>query len=125
MGSFNSSAVCVLDDDPSVLKAICRLLLSAGWESKAFAQPIEFLRYAETNQVPVAVIDMVMPLMNGLQVQSQLRRLSPATRVIMLTSADDPVIRVTAMNAGAFGFFSKPVRPDEFLVSVASAYSKL
>ncbi len=69
----------------------------------------------------LAVIDILMPEMNGLEVQTRLRRISPLTRVIVLTAKDDPSIRRIAMNAGASAFFIKGVQSDEFLAGVKAA----
>ena len=113
-----TAAVCLLDDDPSVLKATGRLLDSMGWKVNAFTDPIAFLEHAATHCPDVAIIDILMPEMNGLEVQTRLRRLSPATRVIMLTARDDPSVRRMAMNAGASAFFIKGVESGEFLAGV-------
>ncbi|PYL77227.1 MAG: hypothetical protein DMF26_04670 [Verrucomicrobia bacterium] len=69
----------------------------------------------------VAVIDMIMPEMNGLEVQTRLRRVSPSTRVIVLTAKDDPSVRRIAMDAGASAFFVKGVESGEFLAGVKAA----
>jgi FixJ family two-component response regulator len=53
--------------------------------------------------------------MNGLEVQSRLRRDSPKTRIIFITGRDDPAVRETALNAGAIAFLTKPFE-DEALV---------
>jgi FixJ family two-component response regulator len=114
-------AVYLLDDDPSILKATRRLLDSAGWKVVAFSDPIAFLEHAAVRYPDLAVIDLLMPEMNGLEVQTRLRRISPATRVIMLTAKDDPSVRRLAMNAGASAFFIKGVRSEEFLAGVKAA----
>ena len=111
----------MLEDDPSVLKATNRLLSSAGWKVEPFLDPIAFLRYAQEHRPEVAVIDILMPIMNGLEVQSRLRTLSPSTRLIVLTSNEDPTVRSTAMRSGAFAFFLKPAGKEEFLAEVQSA----
>jgi FixJ family two-component response regulator len=111
-------AVCLLDDDPSVLKSTGRLLDSAGWKVEVFTDPMAFLEHAATHSPGVAIIDILMPDMNGLEVQARLRRVSPATRVVMLTAKDDPSVRRMAMNAGASGFFIKGVESGEFLAGV-------
>jgi two-component system response regulator HydG len=123
LGLLNSNAnvVCLLDDDPSVLKGLSRLLRSAGWHAEQFSDPETFLFYAKTHRTPVAVIDIWMPLMNGLEVQSRLREISPSTRVIIFTGKDDPLVRATALNAGASAFFSKPFDDEEFLTTVRGA----
>jgi FixJ family two-component response regulator len=113
--------ICLLEDDPSVLKATGRLLSYAGWKVESFLDPIAFLRYAQAHRPEVAIIDILMPVMNGLEVQSRLRTLSPSTRLIVLTSNEDPIVRSTAMRSGAFAFFLKPASKEEFLAEVESA----
>jgi len=120
-GSNGHVTICLVDDDQSVLKATSRLLASSGWKVEAFLDPMAFLRYAETCQPQVAVLDVLMPIMNGLEVQTRLRTISPSTRVIILTSKDDPAVRTKAMAAGASAFFLKPVDDDEFLAGIESA----
>jgi two-component system response regulator FixJ len=114
-------AVYLLDDDFSVLKATRRLLDSAGWNVEAFTDPIAFLEHAAMRCPGVAVIDIRMPDMDGLEVQTRLRRVAPSTRVIVLTSKDDPAVRTTAMNAGAYAFFIKGVDNAEFLTKIKAA----
>ena len=116
-----TSAVYLLDDDTSVLKATSRLLDSVGWKVEAFTDPIAFLEHAAMHCPEVAVIDILMPDMNGLEVQTRLRHISPSTRVIVLTAKDDPSVRRTAMNAGASAFFIKGVESGEFLAGVKAA----
>ncbi len=116
-----TSAVYLLDDDPSILKATRRLLDSVGWKVEAFSDPIAFLEHAAIHCPDLAVIDIVMPDMNGLEVQTRLRRVSPSTRVIVLTAKDDPAVRRIAMNAGASAFFIKGVESGEFLAGVKAA----
>jgi FixJ family two-component response regulator len=116
--------ICLLEDDPSVLKATSRVLSSAGWKVESFLDPIAFLRYAQAHRPAVAIIDILMPVMNGLEVQSRLRTLSPSTRVIVLTSNDDPIVRSTAMRAGASAFFLKPANNEKFFTEIESAASR-
>ena len=62
-----------------------------------------------------------MPEMDGLEVQNRLVIISPETRVIILTSTDDPAVRATAMSAGASDFFIKGVSTDAFLAGIEKA----
>ena len=116
-----TAPICLLDDDPVVLRGTSRLLCSADWQVKPFADPEEFLAYAKTHRPPVVIVDIWMPLMNGLEVQSRLREISPSTRVIIFTGKDDPEVRSTALNAGAFAFFIKPVDNEEFVTAIRLA----
>ena len=121
--NLNGSAICILDDDPSVLKSTGRLLSSAAWPVQPFQDPHSFLNYARIHQPRLAVIDMAMSSMHGLEVQKRLREISPATRVVVLTANDDQVIRSSAIDAGATAFFVKPVEDEEFLSAIDSALS--
>jgi len=114
-------AVCLLDDDPSVLKGLGRLFSSAGLDAKTFDDPREFLRYAQTHRPAVALIDVCMPIMSGLEVQSRLGKISPSTRVIIFTGKDDPLVRSTALNAGASAFLTKPFDDEELLTAIRLA----
>jgi FixJ family two-component response regulator len=116
-----TATVCLLDDDPAVLKGMSRLLSAAKWDVKQFSDPAKFLVYSKTHRPPVAVIDVWMPIMNGLEVQSQLREISPSTRVIIFTGKEDPLVRSTALNAGASAFFAKPFDNQEFLTAIQMA----
>jgi FixJ family two-component response regulator len=114
-------AVYLLDDDASILKSTGRLLDSAGWKVETFTDPIAFLEQAAVHFPDVAVIDILMPDMSGLEVQRRLQTISPSTRVIVLTSKDDPSARNMAMNAGASAFFIKGVEGGDFLAGVKAA----
>jgi len=92
-----------------------------GWKVQTFADPADFLEHAATLRPHVAVIDIRMPGMNGLDVQNRLVTISPETRVIILTSADDPAVRATAMSAGASDFFVKGVSKNAFLAGIEKA----
>jgi FixJ family two-component response regulator len=118
---LNKETVYLLDDDSSILKSTGRLLDSAGWKVEAFTDPIAFLEQAAKHRPDVAVIDILMPDMNGLEVQTRLRRVSPSTRVIVLTARDDPSVRRKAMNAGASAFFVKGMESGDFLAGVEAA----
>jgi two-component system, LuxR family, response regulator FixJ len=113
--------VCLLDDDPSVLKGLGRLFESADLPLKKFSDPETFLDYARTHRPQVALIDVCMPQMSGLEVQSRLREISPSTRVIVFTGNDDPLVRSTALNTGASAFLTKPFDDTELLTSVRLA----
>ena len=116
-----TDVICLLDDDPSVLKAVARLISSVGWQAQQFSDPNKFLEYAKIHRAPVALIDVWMPIMSGLEVQSRLQEVSPSTRVIIFTGKDDPLVRSTVLNAGASAFLTKPFDDEELLTAVRIA----
>jgi two-component system response regulator HydG len=117
---YHNVTICLVDDDPSVLKATGRLLSSAGWKTESFTDPVAFLRYAGEFCPPLVILDILMPMMSGLEVQRCLRSVCPSTRVVVLTSKDDPSIRTKALDAGAAAFFLKPPPDEELLNEIES-----
>ena len=121
MQKEDTPTVCVIDDDSSVLRATGRLVMSAGWNVNLFDDPKAFLDYAQSNRPQAAVIDVDMPLMNGLEVQERLRKVSPSTCTIFVSSVTDPAVRERAMNAGASAYYLKPMDGEELLAAIAKA----
>jgi FixJ family two-component response regulator len=125
----NSSAVlppvagiiCLVDDDPSMLRALDRLLSSVGLQAQLFSEPLVFLSYVICNSVALAVIDIWMSVISGLEVQKELQAVSPKTRVIIMTGNDDYSVRNAAIRAGAVAYFDKPFDDDAFLAAVHQA----
>ena len=113
--------VCVVDDDHSILRATKRLLVTEGWNVEVFSDPSAFLRSAENDSCGVVVLDILMPIMSGLEVQSRLREVSPSTRVIILTSVDDPAVQSRALEAGAVAVLRKPINDQELLNQIQTA----
>lgn len=116
-----AEVVCLVDDDPSVLKSIGRLLASDGLAVRSFDRPKSFLAYTQANRVPLVVLDIWMEEMNGLEVQAQISALSPGTRIIIITGRDDPAAKLSALRLGVFAFFTKPFDGDKFLDAVRLA----
>jgi FixJ family two-component response regulator len=120
-----SGLVFLLDDDPSVLRSTGRLLDSQGWQVEGFTDPFAFLARAAQVQPDVAVLDVLMPKLNGLEAQRRLREVSPSTRVIILTSKDNPVVRARALEAGASAFFLKATEQRELLAGIEAAAAQI
>jgi FixJ family two-component response regulator len=116
-----SESVYVLDDDPSVLKAVDRLLATEGIKTRAFSDPADFLAFVQTRSVPVAILDVWMDRMTGLEVQFKLRRISPHTQIIIMTGRGDPGVKQTATEMGASAFFVKPFDDEEFISAIRTA----
>ena len=117
--------ICVLDDDTAILKALRRLLRSDGFQMTAFDESESFLEHAESHPISLAIIDIWMPEVNGLEVQRRLLSIAPDTPVIMMTGRDDPTARSTALAQGAAGFIAKPFKDVAFLGAVRAALRPL
>ncbi len=114
-------SICVVDDDLSMLKAIERLLHSEGLKVEKFSHPAAFLATIGRGSCKVAILDVWMPDMNGLEVQTTMRQTSPQTRVIFISGRDDASVRQAALDAGAFGFLAKPFDDESLLQLVRQA----
>ena len=117
LGINGCDSIWLLDDDASMLKALGRLLMSAGFSVEKFNHPAAFLSKLKQDGCRVAVLDVWMPDMSGLEVQACLRENSPETRIIFISGRDDLPVRQTALDAGAFGFLAKPFE-DEVLMQL-------
>ena len=113
--------VFVVDDDPSVLRSLQRLLRSAGWATETYDSAEEFLRARDPSAAGCVILDLAMPDIDGLEVQRRLVEAGMPLPIIFLTGRSDPPTIVRAMRAGASNFLCKPVDGDQLLASVAEA----
>ena len=115
-----ANEVCIVDDDPSVLKSMHYLLASEGFEVRPFNKAQDFLAHAGSHHVPV-VTDIWMDEVTGLELLARLCAISPRTKVIVITAREDLAARATAMAIGPVAFFMKPFNDDKFLAEVRDA----
>ena len=113
--------VCLVDDDASIRRSITRMLQLDGVDVRAFDEAQEFLAYLAANAVRLAILDIWMEPMTGMEVLAHLCAQSPQTRVIFLTGREDETAEQTVKQAGAFAFFMKPFDDNEFLHAVHRA----
>ena len=116
--------VFMVDDDEAVRKAISRLLRSAGIASAVFASPSEFLAQYNPDMPGCLVLDMAMPDLDGLQLQTALNEKGCILPIIFLTGHGDVSKSVQAMKQGAFDFLSKPVKDKDLLSAVRAAIER-
>ena len=119
--SASTKPICILDDDSSVLNSLRELLASEGFEAETFCDPDEFLTYAKSHPVKVAILDVWLLTTSGIEVQEQLQELSPETEVIMITGREERAIRTVALQNGALDFLSKPFDDEVFLRLIRDA----
>lgn len=114
----------LVDDDPGVLKALARMLRIAGYDSRQFSSPRDFLREHDPSIPGCAILDLTMPELDGLQLQRCLADDSIDRPIIFLTGNGDIPSTVQAMKAGAIDFLTKPVRREQLLAAIARAEEK-
>ena len=116
-----SPTVFVVDDDPSVLKGLSRLLRSAGWQAATYGSSDEFLRQYDPSAPGCLVLDIAMPGVDGLELQRQLADAGCPLAIVFITGHGDIPTSVRAMRAGALNFLAKPVNDNDLLAAVGEA----
>jgi FixJ family two-component response regulator len=112
----NIARVAVVDDEESVRKALCRLLRSAGFEVESFSSGIEYLNSLQTKKPDCLVIDLHMPVLNGIDVLNKMSEQGFKIPAIVITGYDGIGMTQRVMTAGALTCLHKPV-DDELLIS--------
>jgi two-component system sensor kinase FixL len=115
------AGVFIVDDDPSVLKAMERLIGSAGYMVETFASAQEFLQREDYDGNACLVADLHMPGETGLDLQTVLNTRAYTLPIIFLTGAGSASTGVSAMKQGAVDFLSKPVDEKLLLSTLARA----
>ena len=116
--------VFVVDDDPSVRRAIKRLVESVGLQVELFGSAQEFLRSKRPNAPSCLVLDVRLPGISGLDFQRELADANIHIPIIFITAHGDIPMTVRAMKAGAVEFLTKPFRDQDLLDAVHVALER-
>jgi FixJ family two-component response regulator len=116
--------VFVVDDDPSVRRAIKRLVESVGLQVELFGSAQEFLRSKRPNAPSCLVLDVRLPGISGLDFQRELADANIHIPIIFITAHADIPMTVRAMKAGAVEFLTKPFRDQDLLDAIHLALER-
>lgn len=116
--------IFLVDDDRAVLKALGRLLRSAGYATKSYFSAENFLSQDDGVLPGCVLLDLAIPGLNGLAVQEALARSGIKRPVIFLTGTASIQDSVLAMRAGAVDFLTKPVDSTALLSAIKSAEAR-
>jgi FixJ family two-component response regulator len=116
--------VFVVDDDPSVREALESMILQAGWEPKVCASAHEFLEQPRALVPSCLVLDVTLPGLNGLELQSLVAGDRVDMPIIFITGHADVPMTVKAMKAGAVEFLTKPIPEDVLLGAIGDAVAR-
>jgi FixJ family two-component response regulator len=116
--------VSVVDDDPSVRRAIKRLVESVGLQVELFGSAQEFLRSKRPNAPSCLVLDVRLPGISGLDFQRELADANIHIPIIFITAHGDIPMTVRAMKAGAVEFLTKPFRDQDLLDAIHLALER-
>jgi response regulator RpfG family c-di-GMP phosphodiesterase len=120
----SNHAILLVDDEPSILKALQRLLRNKGYPIKTAAGGVDGLRQIRESEVPIALIisDQCMPEMSGAQFLEQAKVIVPDAMRFLLTGYSDMSAVVEAVNKGEIHrYLTKPWNDEEFVLGVGQA----
>jgi FixJ family two-component response regulator len=113
--------IAIVDDDESVREAAVSLFRSMGLPVLSYGSAEEFLNSDMTEHISCLVLDVHMPGMSGLSLQSYLESTGRHVPIVFVTAFSDDRVRVRAMDAGAICFLTKPFCEGDLLEGVRSA----
>jgi FixJ family two-component response regulator len=119
-----AGTVFVIDDDPSVRRALERQLRTAGFRVEAFESAQDYVARAPQAAIACIVTDVRMPGMSGLDLQDSLAQAGGALPMVFITGHGDIPTTVRAMKGGAVNFLPKPFDEREILAAVAEALER-
>src|ERR1700758_2397248 len=116
--------VFAVDDDASMREALARLFRSIGMRAQIFASAQDFLMFKRPDAPACLVLDVRLPGVSGLDLQSQLAAANLEIPIIFITGHGDIPMSVQAMKAGAVEFLTKPFRDQVLLDAIHAALER-
>jgi len=117
---MDNKSVLIVDDDKSILRFFMLVLQRKGYKTDTAETGKEALEKINSQFYDVALIDVVLPDMNGLDL---LKRIPPKTKKIVMTGTASEENHKRAQTEGANVYLLKPIRPEELLQIIANSLS--
>jgi len=111
----------IVDDDPSVLKALARLIRTHGFHANAFVSAQEFLAALRDELPDCLIVDLQMPGMSGLELHQHLTLRGIEIPTIIITAHDSTDVRQRCELAGTAGYLLKPLQDATLFAAIAEA----
>jgi FixJ family two-component response regulator len=113
--------IAIVDDDPSVLKALARLLRTRSLNARTYRSGRQFLASLAEGLPDCLIIDLQMPEMTGLELQQDLARKGVRIPIIIITAHDEAGMRERCKALGAVAFLSKPLQDTSLFAAIDAA----
>lgn len=117
-------SVLVVDDEPGIREFLQIMLNREGYDVSCAANGIEAINFFKKKRYDVVVADIRMPKVNGFEVLTRIKEISPETNVIMITAYASFETAVESMKEGAYDYITKPFNVDEVKTTVKHALQK-
>ncbi len=116
-----SPRIAIVDDDPSVLKALARLLSTRALIAKTFQSGKKFLASLQDEVPDCLILDLQMPEMTGLELHQDLGRRGVQIPTIIITARNEAEMRERCASAGAIAFLPKPINDTSLFAAIELA----
>ena len=123
MGDPRDHVVFIVDDDRRIREALCELLASFEMHAVAFGSAAEYMAYPKPDLPACLVLDVELPDMNGLELQSRIAQ-GDHPHIVFITGHGDIPASVRAMKAGAVDFLPKPFKEPELMRAIDAAIAQ-
>jgi FixJ family two-component response regulator len=120
----DQAIVFIVEDDPSIGEALGRLFRTVGLRAELFGSAAEFLQSKLPDVPACLVLDVRLPGLSGLDIQSELAKTNSQIPIIFMTGHGDIPMSVRAMKAGAVDFLTKPFRDQDMLDAMTAALAR-
>jgi len=117
--------IIIIDDDQNLRKTLGDILRAMGYETAAAANGMEGLALMRINPVNIALIDIGLPDISGVEVMKRIKADYPSTEVIILTGNATLDSAIEAANSGAFSYLTKPYEIVQLMLNIKRALEKL
>lgn len=121
---FRSMSLLVVDDEPDIREMVLSDLAPFNAETHEAGDGREALAVLKGFRIDVAVVDLRMPDVDGLEVLSAFRRESPDTVCVVLSASRDPHHMRACLREGAYDFIDKPYAPVDLFSTMRRAFEK-
>ncbi|WML52671.1 response regulator transcription factor [Neobacillus sp. PS3-12] len=118
MNSMEGIRILLVDDEPHILQFLELGLMNEGYEIKTAPDGMSAINIAQEFQPHVAILDVMMPGMDGFEVCKMLKKSGSQTSIIMLTAKDEVEDRVKGLTIGADDYVIKPFSFEELLARI-------
>jgi len=118
------SKILVVDDEPGMRTFLEIILRKEGYSVETAADGMKALDNINNNVFDLAILDILMPVMNGIEVLKRIIEKSPETTVIIITAFASHETAIEAMKLGAYDYITKPFKIDEIKLVIKKALDK-
>jgi CheY-like chemotaxis protein/anti-anti-sigma regulatory factor len=117
--------VLIIDDERPTLKMFTLLLSALGYEVMTAENGVEGLELFRKERPPLVLTDIKMPMMDGIEVLKEIKKINPMAEVVVITGHGDMDLAIQALNLDATDFINKPLRREALELALSRAQERL